>query len=65
MFNFHQNREFNDVSREPAHMLNKYQSVIKNFLGMEVHSGPYCSTECKIKQVFKFDLQYFVAEMFR
>ena len=33
-------------------MLNKYQSV-KNFLGMKVHSGQYCSAECKIKQVFK------------
>ena len=32
-----------DVSRKPAYMLNKYQSV-KNFLGMKVHSGQYCST---------------------
>ena len=51
MFNFHQKREFNDISREPAYMLNKYQSV-KNFFGMKVHSGTV-STECKIKQVFK------------
>ena len=52
MFNFHQKREFNDVSREPAYILNKYESV-KNFRGMKVHSGQYCSTECKIKQVLK------------
>ena len=41
MFNFHQKREFNDVSREPAYILNKYQSV-KNLRGMKVHSGQYC-----------------------
>ena len=52
MFNFHQKEKFDDVSREPAYMLNKYQSV-KNFFGMKVHSGQYCSTECKIKLVFK------------
>ena len=67
MFNFHLKRELNDVSREPAYMLNKYQSV-KSFRGMKVHSSQYCSTKCKIKQfsneIFhvKFDLQYFVTE---
>ena len=53
MFNFHQKIEqFNDVSTEPAYMLNKYQSV-KNFSGMKVHSGQTVSTKYKIKQVFK------------
>ena len=72
MFDFHLKRELNNISREPAYMLNKYQSV-RDFRGicMKVHSGQYCSTICKIKQVFKWssscqvDLQYFVTEMFR
>ena len=70
MFNFHLKRELNDVSREPAYMLNKYQSV-KHFRGMKVHSGQYCSTKVKPSNFssevlhVKFDLQYFVTEMFR
>ena len=70
MFNFHQKREFNDVLREPAYMLNKYQSV-QNFLGMKVHSGQYCRLSVKSSKFsnevlhVKFDLQYFVKEMFR
>ena len=57
MFNFHLKRELNDVSRELAYMLNKYQSV-KNFCGMKVHSGQHCSTKCKIKKVFKSSLTF-------
>ena len=45
---------------EPADMLNKYHSV-KNFRDMKVHSGQYCSTKCKIKQVFK--MKFFMSSL--
>ena len=69
MFNFHLKIELNDVSREPAYMLNKYQSV-KDFRGMSilvstvrlsVKSNKFSNEVLHVK----FDLQYFVTEMFR
>ena len=71
MFNFHQKREFNDVSREPAYMLNKYQSVKKLpphestfwsvLFRLSVRSSKFSNEVLHVK----FDLQYFVKEMLR